>query len=205
MGGMDRVVRIGRWALVVVVLLGAGGCSRLADGMNDAGYWSAADLPVHTIALDAGLVACALGYLVRLAAAAFLLWLWRKHGIRGALWLALYLLTPMAMGWETPEFAGYLRSLPKEHVGAFGLYEVDLLILDNAAFALAGALGFACAATIASAECVHVLATRLGQPTPRILGWLAGAWTHMRAIGITMLLVLQAPIVATHALRLTGS
>ena len=203
MGGRDGVAKVWRWGAIVVVVQCAGGCSWLDDTLSDLAHWSPGDLPVHAIARDAGWVAFVLAILMHLASGAFLLWLWRRHGLRAALWLGLYFLVRVAVAWETPVFGSYLHSLPDD-IGAFGLYEVEILVLGNVGFALAGTLAFACAAVIAAAECLHVLAARSDAPAPRLLRWLGAAWGHMRPIGCTMLALRLAPSVVVLALYLTG-
>jgi hypothetical protein len=171
--------------------------------MSDVAFWSPGDLPVRAIARDAGWIAFVLGILVHLAAGAFLLWLWRRQGLRGAFWLALYFLVPVAVAWETPAFSGYLHSLP-HGMGAFGLSMVDLLVLGNAAFALAGTLALCCSAVIVAAECLRALAAGWDAPAPRLVRWLPAAWKHMRPIGCAMLALRLAPSLIVLALCLTG-
>ena len=203
MGGRGGLAGAWRWGLILVVVLCSGGCTRLGDGLSDLNHWLTGNVPLKSVVQPVAWVTFVLGPLLHVALAAFLLWLWRRHGVRGAFWLALYFLARVVVAWEPFAFNSYLNALTEE-AGPFGLGKMDMLYVRSACFALMGTLAFACAAVIAAAECVHVLTDRSGGSVPRLLRWLSAAREHTRLIGCVMLVLRLAPSTLALVLYLTG-
>jgi hypothetical protein len=111
---------------------------------------------------------------VAVLAAAFLLWLWWRHRIVSAGWLALYELLPVVLVWREFAFAWYIDNQRPDYVFGMGLRE--LMSASRAFQSLLGSLAWLCVVALVAADVVTRLYPDPAEPPPpKGLRWLEGA------------------------------